>query len=323
MRAIIRKELADHFSSTRFPLLSALIIMSALAGAYLAGEGIRVWLGQGLGLFLEGRLFLLLFSAPGAGLPVYLLIGYLGPLLALLLGFDAVNRERKQGTLAKILSQPVFRDELLAGKYLAGLITLAVISAALFLLITGLGLAVVGLAPGPAELARLFLFWLISVVYLGFWLGLGLLMSVVCRSPAASALACAALWLFLVFFLNFLAAGLAGSLKPSGDPLRPSREELLARETLSRRLSLLSPASLYSEAGAFLLNPSSRSLNRSLEKLDPAVNHRYTGRFSGPLDLWPSLVLVLPHLAALLALSGLVFALCRLFFIGQEIRSGP
>ena len=48
------------------------------------------------------------------------------PLMAIGLGFDAVNGEHNRRTLSRILSQPIYRDALLVGKFLAGLATLAI-----------------------------------------------------------------------------------------------------------------------------------------------------------------------------------------------------
>ncbi|MDR1044663.1 MAG: ABC transporter permease [Candidatus Adiutrix sp.] len=321
MIAVLRKELGDHFSSARFPLICALIFLAALLSVSLAGDGLRGWLGDGPGLFLEGRLFLLLFTAPGAWLPAFMFVAYLGPLAGLVLGFDSVSRERAQGTLSKILSQPIYRDELLAGKFLAGLLTLAVMAAALLMLITGLSLAWLGLVPTADELGRLFLFWALTVLYLGFWLALGLLSSIVFRGALASALACGALWLSLAFLGAVAAGALAGALAPVNDSLRPTRAELAAREELFRSFSLLSPVKLYQEAAGFLLDPASRSPDQSRQLADPAVSDPYTGRFSGPLPVGQSLVLLMPHLAALLIWAALVFHLSCFIFSRQEIRS--
>ena len=41
--------------------------------------------------------------------------------MAIGLGFDAVNGEHNRRTLSRILSQPIYRDALLFGKFLAGL----------------------------------------------------------------------------------------------------------------------------------------------------------------------------------------------------------
>lgn len=320
--ALVRKELADHFGAARLALVTALIFMVALIGAFLAGEGVKNMLAQGAGADLEGRAFLTLFSASAAGLPIFSLLALLGPVWALMLGFDAVNRERAQGTLSKLLSQPLSRFDLLLGKYLAGLLVVALMSGALFLVISGLGLAAIGLVPGGEEVLRLTVFWLASVVYLGFWLAAALLMSVLFKSAAVSALACGALWFFLAFAVTLMAGGAAAVLAPSADPFQPVRAEVLANEEMFRRLSLASPVNVYDEAAAFLLDPGRRSLSFSRQRLDRAVSHRYTGRFSGPLPFSQSFILLLPHLAGLLAWTALVFSLAALAFDRQEIRSG-
>ena len=57
---------------------------------------------------------------PGAPLPSFAaLLGFLIPLLAIGLGFDAINGEYNRRTLSRILSQPLYRDALLLGKFLA------------------------------------------------------------------------------------------------------------------------------------------------------------------------------------------------------------
>ena len=51
-------------------------------------------------------------------------LSILVPLIAIGLGFDAVNGEHNRRTLSRILAQPIYRDALLFGKFLAGLLTL-------------------------------------------------------------------------------------------------------------------------------------------------------------------------------------------------------
>src|SRR5690606_9077874 len=62
------------------------------------------------------------------------LVIYLIPLIALLLGFDAIVGERERGSLNLLLSMPISRLELLLGKYL-GLASALVLS-----IIIGFGL---------------------------------------------------------------------------------------------------------------------------------------------------------------------------------------
>ncbi len=74
-------------------------------------------------------------------------LSFLVPLIAIGLGFDAVNGEHSRRTLSRILAQPIYRDALLFGKFIAGLITLSISLIALWLLVIGLGLFLLGVPP--------------------------------------------------------------------------------------------------------------------------------------------------------------------------------
>ena len=80
-------------------------------------------------------------------------LGFLIPLVAIGLGFDAINGEFNRRTMSRILAQPVYRDALLLGKFFAGLATLAVALVTLWLLIIGLGLLILA-SPRPAKKSR-------------------------------------------------------------------------------------------------------------------------------------------------------------------------
>src|SRR5439155_1271254 len=91
---------------------------------------------------------------------------------AIALGFDSVNGEHNRRTLSRVLAQPIYRDALLLGKFLAGIVTLGISLLALWLLVTGMGLLVLGVAPSGAEVARGLLFLLSTLAYAGIWLAL-------------------------------------------------------------------------------------------------------------------------------------------------------
>ncbi|MBI2170369.1 MAG: ABC transporter permease subunit, partial [Actinobacteria bacterium] len=141
LRAVYRKELEDHFSSVRFILLMTVILMVSLLTAYMVGSGLRKELE---GMQRPSMVFLLLFTSTGALLSLAQFIAFFGPLIGMVLGFDAINRERAARTLSKVVSQPIYRDAVINGKFLAGLTTIAVMLLAILLLISGLGLRVLG-----------------------------------------------------------------------------------------------------------------------------------------------------------------------------------
>ncbi len=165
----------------------------------------------------EGSFFFLkLFTISDGTLPsFFVFISFLGPLLGISLGFDAVNSEQNQGTFSRILSQPIHRDYLLNAKFLAGLIVIAVLFFALGFLVMGLGLITIGIPPTVEEFFRIILFLILSIVYVAFWLNLSILFSVQFRQPATSALSGIAVWLFFSVFYVMIVNLIIKGFEPS------------------------------------------------------------------------------------------------------------
>lgn len=314
MWTICRKELADHFSSTRFLILFCLILMAALVSTYMAASSVREALE---GMAKPSQVFLLLFTTPGKFFSLVQFIAFFGPLLGIVMGFDAVNRERQHRTLAKLVSQPIFRDAVINGKFLAGVITVGVVLLSMLLLLTGLGLIAVGVVPGLDEVGRLAVYLLVSVAYVSFWLGLAILFSIVFRSLATSALAAVALWIFFSFFIGFAADLVADAVAPVRNPR--DAEEVVASRRVSDAASLVSPAVLYSQATSTVLDPYRRT--RSNLVLTGPMERISLERFQNPLPLDQSILVVWPYLTLLVAMTLVCFGLSYVVFMRQEIRS--
>jgi len=282
MWTIARKELADQFSSTRFLLLFSLILMVALITSYMAATHIREALE---GVAKPSHVFLLMFTTPGKFISLTQFIAFFGPLLGIIMGFDAINRERQLRTLSKVLSQPVFRDDVINGKFLAGIITIGIVVAAMILLVTGMGMLAVGVEPGPEEIGRLLIYLLITAAYVAFWLGLAILFSIIFRSLATSALAAGAVWVLFSFFIGFASDLVANAVAPVDNPRDP--EQIVAHERASETASLVSPVVLYSEATGVVLDPFRRS--RSGVVMMGMLEQLSLERFQSPLplDQWP------------------------------------
>ena len=173
------KEFADHLLSVRFVVL--LLDPRRLAAAiplYLAAEQIRT---AALEATTAGpALFLALFRfAPSVPTPVHApassaFIALVAPLLGLAFAFDAVNGERAAGTLPRLLSQPIHRDDVINGKFAAGL---AVIGLVLVVdrraSIAALGIFRLGIVPSAQELLRIVIWLLVTFLYVSLWLAFG------------------------------------------------------------------------------------------------------------------------------------------------------
>ena len=155
-------------------------------------------------------------------------------LVALLFGFDQISREREQGTLKLLLGSSISRAKVLAGKWAGNFLSLAVP----FLLVTLLGTAVVLLDPdvhfSSGQLGRLGLILALSLLYLGFFLSLGMLVSALTKRAATSIIVLLFIWALLVFIipnLGTLAARQFVSV-PSVRALSEKRQQTWTREVL-------------------------------------------------------------------------------------------
>ncbi len=314
---ICRKELADHFSSTRFILLFYVILMVSLVTAFMVGSGLREELRD---VAKPTFVFLMLFTSPGKLFSLIQFIAFFGPLIGIVLGFDAINRERNARTLSKLASQPIYRDSIINGKFLAGAITITIMMLAIVLLISGLGLLLIGVVPGPEEVWRLLTYLVISIFYICFWLGISILFSVGFRSMATSALAAIACWIFFSFFVALGASVMADVISPVDQQAASSNPELLINHEQTRKiLSLFSPMTLYSEATTIILDPL-RKTTQSLLLMGP-MERLSISRFQNPLPLAESMTIVFPHLISLIAITIVFFAISYAMFMRQEIRS--
>ncbi|MCS6937428.1 MAG: ABC transporter permease [Candidatus Bipolaricaulota bacterium] len=302
---VVAKEMADHLTSARMRFLEFLMILIAVGTVYMAIQNLRA----------ESERFLFLKLLTTAQEPVPAFVGFLGflvPLIAMALGFDAINGEFNRRTLPRILAQPIYRDALLLGKFLAGLFTLALVVGAVWLLIVGMGIFRLGLPPEGEEVARSLWFLLVTIAFGGVWLALSLVFSVIFRAPATAALASISLWLFFTAFWGIIAGMLAQALSPVrfGFP-----QEILAQANLELNLARLSPNTLYAEAVIALLQPEVRALNPIL----PIQLHQAI--LGTPLPLDQSLLLIWPQVTGLIAATILLFALSYVLFQRQEIRA--
>ncbi len=314
---ICRKELADHFSSTRFILLFYLILMVSLVTAFIVGAGLRDELKD---VAKPTFVFLMLFTSPGKLFSLIQFIAIFGPLLGIVLGFDSINRERSARTLSKLISQPIYRDAVINGKFLAGLITIVIMLVSIVLMISGLGLLLIGVVPGPEEILRLLVYLVISIFYIGFWLGISILFSVGFRSVATSALAAIACWIFFSFFVAMGASVIADAISPVDQTRAAANPELLIQNEQTRKiLSLFSPMSLYSESTTIILDPL-RQTTQSILLMGP-MERLSISRFQNPLPLTESIYIVFPHLISLIAITMVFFAITYAVFMRQEVRS--
>lgn len=314
LKTIIKKELSDHFSSYRFVILFALIAMVSLITAYMVGLSLKQELE---GVTKPRFVFLMLFTSRGALFSLVQFVAFFGPLVGLILGFDAINRERNEGTLSKLLSQPIYRDSVINGKFLAGLITITIMMVSIVLVISGLGLRMVGVVPGIEEVWRILIYLVISIIYIAFWLGMAILFSILFRSIATSALAALAFWIFFSFFVSLGASVVANSLVPEAGQSNP--QAMIRHSRILKAVSLVSPMELYTDSTGTIIDPTKKTTQSIV--LMGRMERISLARFSGPLPVSQSMLVVLPYIISLVAITAICFGISYTVFMRQEIRS--
>jgi ABC-2 type transport system permease protein len=309
-KVILNKEISDHIRSWRFIILLIIISLTCFGSMYTAltsmGNAVKPEDPDSAFFFLK------IFTISDGTLPSFIVfLGFLGPLLGISLGFDAINSEHNNGTLSRILAQPVPRDYILNAKFLGALYVISIMFFALGFLVIGFGLITIGIPPTAEEFLRIVFFILLSIVYVAFWLNLSIFFSVRFRQPATSALAGIAVWLFFTIFYGLIVNLITKPFTPSA---LATTQQVLSFEHFKLGLLRVMPNQLFSEATTTLLMPSIRSLG-------PLSVEQLSGALPGPLPLGQSLLLVWPQVTSLIAATILCFVLAYIPFMRREIRS--
>jgi ABC-2 type transport system permease protein len=308
---VVLKELADQVTSIRILVIELLVVAVSFISVGLAIRNIGAVTAE------DPFLLLRLFTADPSPWPFSFvtMLTILIPLLAIGLGFDSVNSEHNRRTLSRVLSQPIYRDALLMGKFLAGMATLAIMLLAMWLLVVGAGLFMLGVPPSGDEILRSLAFLIVTLFFCGVWLALAMLLSIVFRSAATAAVVALGLWLFFTFIWPSLASVLGEFLAPSDIRFTLLGLPTPATFEMQRALARLSPNALFGEAAAIILSPSTRTLSliATIEQMPGAV--------VGVLPLSQSLLVVWAQIVGLIASTIVLFVGGYVVFQRQEVRA--
>lgn len=307
--SMVNKEMTDLIRSWRFIILIGIIFLTCFGSLYSSLSTISDAASKAKD---DGFFFLLLFSLSDGSLPsFFVFIGFLGPLLGISLGFDAINSEHNKGTMSRLLAQPIPRDFVLNSKFVAGIAVISVSFFTLSFLMIGAGLIALGTPPTAEEFIRIIAYTLLSIVYVSFWLNLSIFFSVKFKQAATSALMGIASWLFFTVFYPLIVNVVLKGMQPSQ---YAHSSVVYAYEKLKFGLNQFIPNELFSEITSSLLMPSVRSLG-------PLTIQQIKGSIPGPLPVGQSVLIVWPQLTGLIALTMVCFILSYVIFMRREIRS--
>ena len=309
---MMRKEMADHIRSWRFIVLITLIVLTFVASMYVSLSNIKSATDNTrdpdhIFLYLK-----LLTTTDNSIPPFHVFLSFLAPLLGISLGFDAINAEQNSGTLTRLLAQPVYRDNVLLAKFGSALVLVGVLFLALALSMIGGGLLLTGVRMEPQELLRILGFVALSIFYVAFWLSLAIVLSIIFRAAATSALSGIGLWLFFTVFYQIVVNLVIRSVLP--DPAALSPDQILTYNEIIMDFLRIAPNQLYMDATTTMLMPSVRSIG-------PMTMEQMSGAIPSPLPFTESVMVVWPQISGMIGATVGCFALSYFLFMRREIRS--
>jgi ABC-2 type transport system permease protein len=353
---VARKEFIGHLTSKRFiVILGLFLIISALAmhqGIDNYNERLDTYKEQlsqikegpegPVGWMPEKPSIMLVFTFMSS----YILM--LGAILAIAMGFDLLSKEKETRSLKSVLSCPVFRDEIINGKALGGTLAL-VFAMGTALLISLAILLIFSIVPSMNELAAIFVFGIVSIVFLIAYFAIALMMSTVSRDSGS-----ALIYTLVIFFILGSLLPIVGSTVAdmvSGElPERPAfhlhahetneseghiykegteeemqqyQEELKAywakRRPITETFNIISPNMNYQKIAFLISNPQIYSV--VYEQSSPLTSTGYS-TFGG--ETAPGLQEVLgkvwKNILALISFSVVFFAIAYIKFMRMDIR---
>lgn len=188
MRVIAAKEFRDRIRNRWVVAVAVIFSLFALAIAYF-GAAQQGSVGfQGVDVTVASLVSLVI---------------YLVPLIALILGYDAIVGEKERGSLELLLSMPITRFEILLGKYLG----LAAALASSTVIGFGAGLLPLAASLGANDLYH-YTGFVLSAILMGMaFLSLSLSVSVIALDRVRASGVAIALWFFFVLIFDLLLMG--------------------------------------------------------------------------------------------------------------------
>jgi ABC-type transport system involved in multi-copper enzyme maturation permease subunit len=122
-------------------------------------------------------------------------------LFGIVLGFDSLNGERERGTLRLVLANRLRRFDLLAAKWLAGILVLSLMLLASLIVAAAVVLGISGVNWGGTEWLSLAALYAVVLLYSGIFFALALLLSATLRRSAVSVLASVFGWVLMVLVI--------------------------------------------------------------------------------------------------------------------------
>ncbi|MDQ1273720.1 MAG: type transport system permease protein [Planctomycetota bacterium] len=143
-------------------------------------------------------------------------IGLIGAILAIILGYNTVSGEKERGNLKLLLSYPLYREDVVNGKFL-GKIGVLILTLAVTSILSIACALVMGMNLTGSDLVAIILFMVISTLYLITFLGISIFFSTVSKSGTSSILNSFMFWILSTMIITSFSGIVADAMVPIDD----------------------------------------------------------------------------------------------------------
>jgi ABC-2 type transport system permease protein len=297
---VASKEFSDIVRSKRFILLVIIFglgMVAAIAATYTTARTATARTATAMPTRFLGL----------AGFMLPSMLAYLVPIIGIGLGCDAISGEKEKGSLKLVLAQPVYRDDVINGKFLAAIsaITLAIIIT--LLASVGGSISMLGITLTADEAGRLSLYMVFALLFAMLYYGIAAFLSTVSKRTSQSIIIAVAIWVVFTFVIpiisNFIAVATVGVPTFTAGQ-QPDPEQMRRFTSVVQSVQSITPNYHFSQIGRYLLSPFAGT---------------QAGAQQSALSITQSLAHAWANIAVLAIATPLPFIACYMMFIRQEI----
>ncbi|UGV41204.1 ABC transporter permease [Methanococcoides orientis] len=224
IKTIAKKEFFDSVKSRSFAIVFGiflvLMLTSSISGVNQYNEDLQSY-QETMASFESMKDSVLFLSFPEPDLISVLFgnivsnIAVMGAILAIMLGYNAISGEKERGNLKLLLSYPLYRDDVINGKFL-GKIAVLVMTLIITALISVSVALIMGLVPTGDDIIKLMLFMAVSIVYLVTFLGISIFFSTVSKNETSSMLNSFMFWIVSAILITSVSGLVADAMVSDG-----------------------------------------------------------------------------------------------------------
>lgn len=318
IKTIALKEFSTSLKSIRFTILFLIFLLTLLLSAY---QGARSYQNE---LKNYNEMIRISDMEEEIDIPkpsilsvfTYLLtaISNIGAIIGIAIGFDAISGERERRTLGFLLTQPIYRDTIINGKFLGYALLVCFVVGTSSLFAMGVILSMAEVYPNLDEMLRVLIFFTLTFLYILTFVVISVFFSILLKINVDSLLASISLFIIFTILISTVSESVASTVVPfhsyaytfsyTGEDWEKAWD---AYNNVKEKFSYLSPSENFVSANYVILDPYFEKSKK--EGFGKQIKH--------PIS--ESLSMVWSNIVAILVVFVLFFISSYVVFLRQEV----